>query len=56
MGKKPRTDTRARPKKCLSGPADEQGPWGMVTNMVGMQCLNAYQLKFSSEFDQFRSF
>jgi len=28
MGKKPGTDTRVHPKKCLSGSSDGQGPWG----------------------------
>jgi len=28
MGKKPQTDTRAHPNKCLSGPSEGQGPWG----------------------------
>ena len=56
MGNKHRTDTRARPKKCLSGPSDGQlRDHGVVTNMAGEYAQHT-QLKFSSEFEQFRSF
>ena len=51
MGKKPRIDTRARPKTCLSGPSDGQGPWG--GHQHGWSHAQHTQLKFSSEFEQF---
>ena len=53
MSKKPQTDTRARPKKCLSNATDRDH--GVVTNMAGSHAQHA-QLKFSNEFEQFRSF